>query len=139
MAERNAAGTATDDDPATMLLAANAAYRRLELDGEGSDAADRLLEIGNQYAEALKRDPALVNAAYNYEFVARRREGLTRKRRTETPKPSFSAAAQTIHGYPGAEAATSDMGAFKVIIPQQKEERQQRPSSAAGETKKRKG
>ncbi|MEQ1871767.1 MAG: hypothetical protein ABL961_17255 [Vicinamibacterales bacterium] len=138
-AERNAAGAAAGDDPATMLLAANAAYRRLELDGEGSDAADRLLDIGNQYLEALKRNPALVNAAYNYEFVARRREGLARKRRTDAVKSSSSAVAQTIHGLPGAEAATSDMGAFKVIIPHQKEERQQRPSSAAGDTKKRKG
>ena len=46
---------------------------------------------------------------------------------------------QTLHGAEGASPASTDMGDFKVIIPQNPQERQQRPESGAGGAKVRKG
>src|SRR5262249_7639819 len=73
---RDATGAAVEHDPELLLVSANARFRRERLDG-ADKAGDRvtvqrLNEILEQYAEALRRDPQF-DAAYNYEFVARTR------------------------------------------------------------------
>lgn len=122
----------------TKLLAANAAFRRLELDGSDARAVDKLQEVGAQYAELLKERPDLVEAAFNYEFVAKTREALSRPRSARGPREA-APPTQTLHGHPGAAPTGTDMGDFKVIIPQNPQERQQRPESGAGGAKIRKG
>jgi hypothetical protein len=120
------------------LLAANAAFRRLKLDGSDARAVDKLLEVSAQYAELVKARPGLVEAAFNYEFVARTREALSRPRSARAPRLA-APPAQTLHGHPGAAPTATDMGDFKVIIPHNPQERQQRPESGAGGAKVRKG
>jgi hypothetical protein len=122
----------------TRLLAANAAFRRLKLDGSDTGAVDKLQEVAAQYAELLRDDPDLVEAAYNYEFVARTRETLARARGARAPRLA-GPPAQSLHGQQGATPTATDMGDFKVIIPQNPQERQQRPESGAGGAKVRKG
>ena len=140
---RDAGGAVIEEDPSILLFAANAAYRRLRLDGTDRDAAARLQEVGGQYAEVLKRNPDLVDAAYNYEFVARVREALGRGRggpaRSARPTPTPQVPVQTVHGLPGAPPKGADMGNFKIIVPQRQDERQQRPESGAGGAKPRRG
>jgi hypothetical protein len=129
-----------DEGPERMLLAANAAYRRVRFDLPPRSVIDRLQEISGLYAEILKRHPQMEDAAYNLEFVARTREELARRRgdrgRGRAPSP---APERTIHGEAGAEPAGADMGEFKIIVPQSEQERQQRPESGAGGSKRRRG
>ena len=122
----------------TRLLAVNAAFRRVKLDGSDRGATERLQEVAAQYVELLRAHPDLVEAAYNYEFVTRTRERLARPRGGRGARIDLPPI-QTLHGAEGATPAPTDMGDFKVIIPQNPQERQQRPESGAGGAKVRKG
>jgi hypothetical protein len=80
------------------------------------------------------------DAAYNLEFVARAREELAKRRGDRSRGRAPSAAPErTIHGDAGAEPPGTDMGEFKIIVPQSEQERQQRPESGAGGSKRRRG
>ena len=138
---RDAGGAVIEEDPTMLLFAANAAYRRIKLDGTDRDVVARLQDVGGQYAEVLKRNPDLVDAAYNYEFVALAREALGRNSggQSRASRPAPQVPVPTVHGRPGAPPKDADMGDFKVIIPQRQDERQQRPESGAGGAKPRKG
>jgi len=131
-------GTLDGASGVTRLLAVNAAFRRVKLDGSDRGATDRLQEVAAQYVELLRAHPDLVEAAYNYEFVTRTRERLSRPRGARGPRVDLPPI-QTLHGAEGASPAPADMGDFKVIIPQNPQERQQRPESGAGGAKVRKG
>lgn len=131
-------------DPVILLLAANAAFRRVRLDGGDRAAVDRLQEILRQYSDLLKRDPEAFDVAYNYELVARTRDRLARAAagRTDAGRDSRAAAkpsGQTIHGRPGAPATDADLSDFKIIIPRTGDERRQQPDAGTGGAKVRKG
>jgi hypothetical protein len=138
---RDASGTVIEHDPEILLIAANAAYRRVRLDPTDREAVERLQGVIGQYADVIKGDPDLLDAAYNYEFTARMRDLLTHLRGNQLkaqnglPKPS----PQTIHGRPGAAPVRSDMGKFKMLIPQRPDERKAEPQAGTGGTKVRKG
>src|SRR5258706_1283635 len=74
--EGDAEGAPSDQDPGLLLLAANAAYRRIRPDEPPRQAAEKLEALLGQYAEVLKRDPSRFDAAFNYQFVAKVRSGL---------------------------------------------------------------
>ena len=131
-------GTLDGASRVTRLLAVNAAFRRVKLDGSDRGATERLQEVAAQYVELLRADPDLVEAAYNYEFVTRTRERLARPRGARGARIDLPPI-QTLHGAEGGSPAPTDMGDFKVIIPQNPQERQQRPESGAGGAKVRKG
>lgn len=151
--------TATEHERAEILLvAANAAFRQLTLDGSDKAAPERLTAVVGQYAEVLKRDPTLLDAAFNYELAVRTRDGLARSRaKVGATKDTSDAGrgakhagegddaqasappAQTIHGRTGKPPLNPDMNEFKIIVPQRPEERQQRPEAGAGGAKVRKG
>lgn len=142
---RDAGGAIVEQDPTILLLAANAAYRQVKLDGTDRNAAERLTEIVRQYGEILKRDASLVDAAYNYEFAARTRDALVRARGARpgtrgTPSMSTAAATgHTMHGDSGLAPVNPSMNEFKVVVPQRPDERQQKPEAGSGGTKVRKG
>jgi hypothetical protein len=123
---------------AHLMLIANAAYR------EGAEAFDeaRLDGVARLYLDVLERDPERIDAAYNYEFVIRRRNALARdraaKRRSNVAAPG-PRAGSTLHGAPGAAPGQTDMGDFKIIVPQRPEERRAQPDAGAGAAKVRKG
>ena len=63
-----------DDVP---LLAANAAYRAVERDGASWQVAvGQFDDLVKRYADVLRNDPTNEDAAYNYEFVVRRRAAI---------------------------------------------------------------
>ena len=138
--ERDASGTIVEQDPALLLIAANAAYRAIRVDGSDPAAVERLADVLGQYADLLKRAPDQFDAAYNYELVSRTRNRLGRsnpargEKPTKTPPPEL-----TIHGQPGAPAAEKDSSDFKIIIPKRGDERKQQPEAGAGGVKIRKG
>jgi len=120
---------------ADLMIIANAAYREIA----GTVNGDRLEGVARLYLDVLERDPERVDAAYNYEFVLRRRNALARDRAAKRPSPAGSHAESTLHGTPGAAPAQTDMGHFKIIVPQRPEERRSQPDAGSGAAKVRKG
>ena len=133
--QRDASGALVDRDPGLLLLAANAAYRSSQ-----ADTSDRLLTIHRlesvmkAYAEVLKNNPGDADAAYNFEYVVRKRNLLIQPH-PATPKADAPAA---IHGRPGAPPPGTDMSRFKMVIPKRDEERND-PTAGKGGVKTRKG
>jgi len=95
-----------------------------------------------QYADVLRRAEWQFDAAYNYEFVARRRDVLIRARaarnaeKREVTPPRFP---DTIHGRAGSVPPGTDMSEFKIIVPQRSDERREQPEAGKGGAKARKG
>lgn len=132
---RDASGAAVDPDPGLLFLAANAAYHTAaKADLKDRDAAVRALEGAMKiYVEVLKVNPGHADAAYNYEFVSRRRTALAQPRAAAvTPEPGV-----TIQGRPGAPPKTN-FTKFKVVAPRRPDERED-PQAGRGEAKIRKG
>lgn len=140
---RDAGGAMVEQDPALVLVAANAAFRRTRIDGSDRSASQQLDDILGLYVDVLKRAPHDFDAAYNYEFVARTRDTLARPRAgrsgREKPTARVAASTQTIHGRPGAPPDSTNKDDFKIIVPQDQEERQQVPEAGVGGAKVRKG
>jgi hypothetical protein len=129
---------------AHLMVIANAAYR--EIAGTLNEALKgneaRLEGVARLYLDVLERDPERIDAAFNYEFIIRRRNALTRdpaaKRRPDAPQAGAHAES-TLHGTPGAAPAQTNMGDFKIIVPQRPEERRAQPDAGSGAAKARKG
>lgn len=137
--ERDAGGALTEQDPAVLQLAANAAFRTASGIGNDPASAQQLDDVLGVYAEALRHDPQF-DVAFNYEFVARTRDRLTRQSPArEKPDTRPKRAKYTIHGRQGAPPEQSDMREFKVIVPQRSDERSQQPDAGSGGKKQRKG
>jgi hypothetical protein len=136
-----------DPDPAVMLTAANAAFRVARQTGDvGAVAAKQLDEVLEAYANVLKADASLADAAWNYEFVARARDIVARMRPVppgraaprlvglEPPPPGL-----TIHGLPGAPPPDVKGEAFETIAPMDFGDREAQPEATPGTAIKRKG
>jgi hypothetical protein len=144
LAAQTAGGEADDRDPGILLMAAHAVYRTTPLDGDEDATLKRLDGILDLYAEALKRDPTLFDAAYNFEFVARtrslvalgHRQARQSGRRPTAPPPPPP---RTLHGETGAPPAGLEAQEFKVIVPQPSDERQEQREAGRGATRVRKG
>ena len=139
----DARGAATDD-PGHLLLIANAAYRQAAGELNDQTPPERFDDIARLYLDALEGDAALVDAAYNYEFVVRRRNQMARDRTARRrPRPADSgdgrAVTPSLHGSPGAAPPDADLNEFKVIVPQRPEERSQQPEAGVSGGKVRKG
>ncbi len=104
----SATGEITESDPALLLMAANAAYRNAAIDEASPAAVQRIEGLLSQYSDVLRRGRWQFDAAYNYEFVARRRDALIRARGRAAQKSREAAGAaapavpQTIHGRAGS-------------------------------------
>jgi hypothetical protein len=142
---RDVGGTIIERSPSILLMAANAAFRRTQLDGSDRSAIERLNDVLFEYAEVIKQDPQNFDAAYNYEFTARTRDALAHEggRRAAAVRDQKialgSAVERTIHGRSGAPPPGSDMREFKILVPQRSDERKQQPDAGTGGPKTRKG
>lgn len=135
-------GEVTERDPALLLLAANAAYRSAAIDESSPAAVQRMEGLVSQYSDALRRGRWQFDAAYNYEFIAKRRDQLIRARGKGTQKRPDAAALgvpQTIHGRAGSVPPGADMSEFKIVVPQRSDERREQPEAGKGGPKARKG
>jgi hypothetical protein len=142
----DAAGGTTEADPALLLVAANAAYRGGSTSPNDPNAVQQLEGVISQYSDVLRKGPWQFDAAYNYEFLARRRDTLIRARSQKPAQRGRQAAApevvvppHTLHGRPGDVPPGADMNEFKVIVPQRSDERREQPEAGKGGTKARKG
>ena len=135
---------------ATMLLtAANAAYREAQRDpAVGPAAVQRLDGVLQAYASALKASPRNVEAAYNYEYVARIRDQVARSPQgriagsTAASGPVMGGdlpAGPTIHGGPGAPPPDAKMEELQTIAPMEYGDREAQPEATPGAKRERKG
>jgi hypothetical protein len=138
----DASGEILEQNPEIVLLAANAAYRSTPLDGRAAEVVPQLERLLEQYALVLARDPDRFDAAYNYEFVSRVRDGFIRapgRKPAAGISPPRRPALQTIHGPQGRLPAGVEFNEFKIIVPQPDDERKEQPEAGRGGPKVRKG
>jgi hypothetical protein len=136
-------------DAAILLTAANAAYREAQRDSAvGPAAVQRLDGVLQAYASALKASPRNVEAAYNYEYVARIRDQVARSPQgriagsTTASGPVMGGdlpAGPTIHGGPGAPPPDAKMEEFQTIAPMEYGDREAQPEATPGAKRERKG
>jgi hypothetical protein len=139
-ATRDAAGAVVESDPDVLIVAANAAYRSLSRTTADRQAAVRNLDgIIKSYAEVLKTADAPEDAAYNYEFLVRQRDAITRGRGQANSPQATEAVHPSIHGHQGGPPKDVEMSTFQIIIPRQNEEREEELKPGTGEIRQRKG
>ncbi len=135
--------------PTILLTAANAAYREAQRDpAVGPAAVQRLDGVLQAYASALKASPRNVEAAYNYEYVARIRDQVARSPQgriagsTAASGPVMGGdlpAGPTIHGGPGAPPPDAKMEELQTIAPMEYGDREAQPEATPGAKRERKG
>lgn len=142
------------DDPALRLVAANAQFRAsAPRTADPKIAVERLDGVIQAYADVLRRDPSLSDAAYNFEFVARLRDTIARekpagraardKKLASVAKPEEASvdlpAGPTIHGLPGGPPEGVPMSDFKTLSPMRYDEREEQMEPGRGRAIRRKG
>ncbi len=138
-----------ETDAHVLRTVANAAYRESERDPlAGSAAVQRLDGVLQAYASALKASPRDVEAAYNYEYVARLRDQVARAPQGKPVKPAPAPAAlmvgdlpmgPTIHGRPGAPPPEAKMEDLQMLAPMEYGDREAQPEATPGGKRERKG
>ena len=145
--------TAGDDQAGALLLAANAAFRRAQADAGRTLSPERLDQILQGYASALKNQGFDHDAAYNFEYVARLRDQAARAK-PSTAKPDAAARDRsarpprrsgglpdgpTVHGRPGTHPPATRGEEFEVITPMDFGDREAQPEPTPGVKLPKKG
>lgn len=137
----------TEVDAGVLLTVANAAFREAQRDPASGPAVVQQLDgVLNAYASALKASARDLDAAYNYELVARYRDQLARAQ-GKGVKPAAAAAAMagdlpagpTIHGRPGAPPPDAKMEELQMLAPMEYGDREAQPEATPGGKRERKG
>jgi hypothetical protein len=144
------------NDPAVLFVAANAQFRAsAPRMADQKVAVERLDGVIQAYADVLRKDPSFIDAAYNYEFVARLRDAIAREKpaaRAAREKKLAALAASkpeevtvdlpagpTIHGLPGGPPEGVPMSDFKTLSPMRYDEREEQMEPGRGRAIRRKG
>jgi hypothetical protein len=139
-----------DPDIERLLLSANAAFRKTQREAPPRQTHLQQLDaVLQSYASVLKSGPFVADAAYNYEFVARLREAISRgkppasstARASGPPEPRAVdlPAGPTIHGRPGGPPPGTKGEEFEIIAPMEFGDREAQPEPNAGGKPLRKG
>jgi len=148
---RDASGVMVADDPHRLHLAANAAWREAQrATGDRAAAVKRLDDVLKVYTEVLKNDPENMDAAYNFEYVARMRDRLVnakgvdvrlRAREDEEPTAGDLPSGPTLHGQPGGYPPGGGRVQIKIVVPMRPDEREQQNQTdpGSGTTRTRRG
>ena len=154
--KRDAAGATIEQQPTELALAANAGFRTSQRETADRQAMLRRLDAAiKTYTEVLKRNPGNADAAYNFEYVVRLRDTMSKskpppagkredpsktlKQPTEVVMAGDLPEGRTVHGDPGAPPPNTDMTQFKMHIPVRPDERQGGSDAGQGKEKIRKG
>jgi hypothetical protein len=153
--ERDSNGALAEQKPELLALGADAAYRTAQLEGGGDrqELLRRLETALKSYTELLKKQGD-ADAAYNYEYIVRLRDTISKSRPASARRPDPAATVpkspgfvmagdlpegRTVHGDPGAPPPSTDMTQFKMHIPIRPDERQGGSDAGQGKQKIRKG
>src|SRR5262245_24190357 len=153
---QDANGAAIEQQPAELTLTANATFRTSQREAADRQAALRRLDAAiKTYTELLKKSPD-ADAAYNFEYVIRMRDQLSKSKpnaasaKREDPARALQKLTgvvmagdlpegRTVHGDPGSPPPNTDMTQFKMHIPIRPDERQGGSDAGQGKEKVRKG
>jgi hypothetical protein len=152
---RDEAGATIEQQPNELTLAANAGFRTSQRDSADRQMTLRRLDAAiKTYTDLLKKSPD-ADAAYNFEYIVRLRDTLSKAKPTPPGKREDPAKAiqrltgvvmagdlpegRTVHGDPGAPPPNTDMTQFKMHIPVRPDERQGGSDAGQGKEKIRKG
>jgi hypothetical protein len=153
--KRDEAGSTIEQQPNELLLAANAGFRTSQRDTADRQMTLRRLDAAiKTYTDLLKKSPD-ADAAYNFEYIVRLRDTLSKAKPAPPGKREDPAKAvqrltgvvmagdlpegRTVHGDPGAPPPNTDMTQFKMHIPVRPDERQGGSDAGQGKEKIRKG
>ncbi|HQZ37548.1 MAG TPA: hypothetical protein PLH72_00810 [Vicinamibacterales bacterium] len=138
-------------DPDVLFVAANAAYRSAWRDAAGPDGVRKLGDVIQAYAAVLKANPRYLDAAFNLEFVARRRDQIALQKPVplvgNDDEPTAAGPIQTtdlprgptVHGIPGGPPVNVPVEEFKVLIPRDAGEQETEAGQATSGKRRRKG
>lgn len=136
-------------DAQVLFLAANAAFRTSAPQSEDKKGVvSRLDAVVQAYADVLRRDPNLSDAAFNYEFVVKLRDQIAKGPRGLKPSPKKAErpdesvdlpTGPTIHGRPGGPPESESMSDFKTVTPMRYDEREEQMDPGKGQKIQRKG
>jgi len=145
----NAAKGPAPADPQVLFLAANAAFRTSAPGSQDYKAAvQRLDAVVQAYADVLRKDPDLLDAAFNYEYVVKLRDRVAKgpqKNAKDTKKPAAPDVSvdlptgPTVHGRPGGPPEGESMSDFKTVTPMRYDEREEQMDPGRGQKIQRKG
>jgi hypothetical protein len=153
--KRDEAGSTIEQQPNELTLAANAGFRTSQRDTADRQVTLRRLDAAiKTYTDLLKKSPD-ADAAYNFEYIVRLRDTLSKAKPAPPGKREDPAKAiqrltgvvmagdlpegRTVHGDPGAPPPNTDMTQFKMHIPVRPDERQGGSDAGQGKEKIRKG
>lgn len=137
-----------------LIISANAAFRQAQRDAGGRLASvDRLDQVLQAYASVLRNAGFDRDAAFNYEYVSRLRDGVARAKptaaRSDTPRRDGPAVrppaagdlpdGPTIHGRPGRHPPASRGEEFEIITPMNYGDREAQPEPTPGVKLPKKG
>lgn len=126
-----------EGNPDLQLVVANAAHRLGQRAGTDRAALIQALEeSASSYLTVLKNGEFREDAAYNYEYVIRLKEELTRSRR---PPPPPEENADGDMGQSGAPAETKSDESFEIYIPLESTEKPTGGDAGKAPEKGRKG
>jgi hypothetical protein len=154
--KRDVAGAIVEPQASELVLAANAGFRASQHDNADRQAMLSKLDAAiKTYTALLKKDPGDADAAYNYEYVVRLRDTVSKAKpqapgKREDPAKVIQKLTgvvmagdlpegRTVHGDPGAPPPNTDMTQFKMHIPVRPDERQGGSDAGQGKEKIRKG
>jgi hypothetical protein len=142
-------------DAALLIVSANAAFRQAQRDAGGRPpSVDRLDQVLQAYAGALRNAGFDRDAAFNYEYVSRLRDTVARSKppvrgdagRVNQESGPASAArpddlpdGPTIHGRPGRHPQPSRGEEFEIITPMNYGDREAQPEPTPGVKLPKKG
>ena len=147
----NAAKGPAPTDSTLLFLAANAAFRTSAPQSKDTKAVVARLDMVVQaYADVLRRDPSLSDAAFNYEYVVKLRDAVAKgpaknardakKGPVEPPDESVDLpTGTTIHGRHGGPPEGESMSDFKTVTPMRYDEREEQMDPGRGRKLQRKG
>jgi hypothetical protein len=131
----DASGQRPSSDPGLLLIAANATFRASPVVADNQrGSVERLDSVMQAYGDVLRADPTNLDAAYNYEYVARLRDAVAKGRlpvraakdHAKDQKAGLSddlPIGPTVHGRPGGPPPEVPMADFKTFTPLQNDER----------------
>lgn len=136
-------------DAQVLFLAANAAFRTSAPQSEDKKGVvSRLDAVVQAYADVMRRDPNMSDAAFNYEYVVHLRDQIAKGPRGLKPSPKKAErpdesvdlpVGPTIHGRPGGPPESESMSDFKTVTPMRYDEREEQMDPGKGQKIQRKG
>lgn len=124
-------------DPELLFIAANATYRLGQK--RAADRASMLRALDDArgaYQVVLRESTGHADAAFNYEYLALVRDEIAKGRRRDE---LAGLGKQTLHGREGGPPPAKRLDEFKILVPEEDQERQRGKEAGGDQLRRRRG